>query len=330
MLPSMRARPALLALTAVLAPCGCDEPSEEVLLQRRLDSVEVGLYRAGRDTIAQTAADPRAGKSRDALVKLFAASPDGGTGDHLANARSVLDAIGSDPPPRRPEESPPLLPGLVGLVRPGATLDPRLGRDEERVVLGGVLWVLHAHPDAPHVPGANSFALYEAMAITKAGLAGSALRRPARALRALTLGQARLCDMAEQENQALRQGAPDEALGEGLSLLGLADATPAQVRALGLSLRALAAAQVAECFVDRRDVERAAPALAALCEEARALGLDGRELGDVCRGKPDTAAIARATRTLLLHRSGLEERLRALPVVEAARRFVTGTAATSP
>jgi hypothetical protein len=319
-----------MRILLVLALCGCAEPSEEVRLQRRLDSVEVGLYRAGRDAIAQTAADPRAGKGRDAVAKLFAAPPDGGTADHLASARSVLDAIASDPPARRVEESPALLPAVVGLVRPGTTLDPRLGRDEERVVLGSVLWVLHAHPDAPHVPGANSFALYEAMAITKTGLAGSALRRPARALRALTLGQARLCDMAERENQALRQGPPDEALAEGLSMLGLADATPAQVRTLGLSLRALAAAQVAECFVDRREPARAAPALSGLCEDARALGLDAQELGDVCRGNPDTAALTRATRTLLLHRSGLEDRLRVLPVVEAARRFVTGTASTGP
>lgn len=317
---------ALLAIVFVLAAWGCGDSSEEARLQRRLDAVEVGLYRAGRDAIARTAADPRAGKGRDALVKLFAASPDGGPADHLGKARSVLDALASDPPAAPAERSPLLLPAVVGLVSPGTTLDPRLGHDEEHVVLGSVLWVLHAHPDAPHVPGANSFALYEAMAISKAGLSGSPLRRPARALRALTLGQARLCDLAARENEALRQGAADDGLAEGLSLLGLADATPAQVRTLGLSLRALAAAQVAECYVDRRDVARAAPVLSGLCADARALGLDAQELGDVCRGKPDTAAIARATRTLLLHRTGLEERLRALPVIEAARRFATGTA----
>lgn len=316
-----------LALLGLFAAVGCGEPSEEERLKRRLDSVEVKVYRAGREAMARGAADPRAGKGRDALGKLFAGSPDGGTADHLANARSVLDAFASDPPPAGAGEAPPLLPAVVGLVRPGATLDRRFGRDEERVVLGGVLWVLHAHPDAPHVPAADSFALYEAMSISETGLARSPLRRPARALRALTLGQARLCGLAERENQALRQGAPDEGLAEGLVLLGLAGATPAQVRALGLSLRALAAAQVAECWVDRRDVERAAPALAAVCEDARALGLDARELGDACHGNPDTAAIARTTRTLLLHRTGLEDELRSLPAVEAARRFATGTAA---
>lgn len=315
--------PPRVALVSAILLAACTEESEEVRLQKRLDSMEVSLYRTGRDAIAQGAADPRAGQSRDAVAKLFQTAPDGGASDAMANARGVLDALKASPPAPTGQPA-PLLRGVIGLVQPGATLDPRFGPDEERVVLAAVLWVLHAHPDAPHVPAADSFALYESMSIGPAALESSPLRKPARALRTLALGQARLCHTAERENAALRAGAADDGLADGVAMLGVAGATPAQVRALGLSLRALAAAQVAECFVDRREPERAATALSQLCEDARALGLDARELGDVCQGKPDTAAIARATRSVLLHRTGLEDRLKALPVVEAARRFVTG------
>ena len=258
------------AITALIALAGCHEKTEDERLTAMLDSTVVHVYVGARTVVTGTSNDPALATARRALGEVLTATDDAPEKRLVRTAKLLagLAEVGKNP---LAQDRGPLVPALMTLVAPGATMPAGFGVDEDHAFLGASWWVLKAHPDAPGVPHMDLFSLWEVTRISERGLQASPMRAVARVIRAIQFADHDLCKKAAAETSALR--------GRGVSMrpaMELAGATghsAAEVEQFDRVTRVAASGSTAICYLQRKDRPAALPHIEALTNDAAAVGV---------------------------------------------------------
>jgi hypothetical protein len=278
--------------------------TDEERLKKKLDSLKVHLYLAGKAALTKTAGSDEAKAVKERLLAVV-----GGT------ARSVKALQGKEAEPVEAEAAPrlslkdvaglgkalwemravgkevlegdrdalpPALPVLLTPLGVAPELVSRLDRPTDHAALFVALAVVKLHPRSP-VPIAPGIILYEGTRMDPAQVKIPGFTPQLFALRAYSLAMSGMCDLAEKEAQALDALGPiaePAQLSAGLKLLTGKEVSlsATQLTSVGALTQVLTQGSLAVCFFGRAAWDKGQQALGRFLEVAERSGIDEPEL----------------------------------------------------